>query len=117
MPQNHQEWRKAQGFDAAYFLAQAERIGPTTRWAISQVLLSKIHEAQTFNSCHGILALADKYSPQRLEKAAWRCQKAGKANYGMLKRILQLNLDQQDEQPDLFSSIEHDNIRGPEAYQ
>jgi hypothetical protein len=117
MPRNHQEWRKAQGFDAAYFLAQAEQIGPTTRWAISQALLSKIHETQTYNSCKGILALAQKYSPQRLEKAALRCQKAGKASYGMLKRILQLNLDQQDEQLDLFTSVKHENIRGPEAYQ
>ena len=34
MPRHHQEWKKAQGYDAAYFLEQARLLGPATHWAM-----------------------------------------------------------------------------------
>jgi transposase len=117
MPKEHQEWKKTQGYDAAYFLKEAGKIGPATHWAVQQVLLGRIQESQAYNSCKGILHLAKKYSPQRLELAAQRCQASAKATYGMLKRILQLKLDQQKEEPPVQLSLGlHDNIRGPEYY-
>ena len=117
MPRNHQEWRKAQGYDAAYFIGQAQKIGPAAEWAMGQVLLSRVHETQSYRSCLGILSLAKKYTPQRLENAAKRCQGATKASYHMLKNILERKLDQEPEQLEVFSPPDHDNIRGPEAYQ
>ena len=117
MPRNHQEWRKAQGYDAAYFIRQAQKIGPTTEWAMRQVPLSRVHEPQSYRSCLGILSLAKKYSPERLENAAKRCQGATKASYQMLKNILERKLDQDPEQLQIFTPPDHDNIRGPEAYQ
>ena len=117
MPRNHREWQKAQGYDAAYFASQAQKIGPATGWAVGQVLLCRAHQSQTYNSCKGILALAKRYTPQRLEMAAVRCHGAGKASYGMLKNILERKLDQQPQQLDAFSPPEHDNIRGPGTYQ
>ncbi len=118
MPRHHLEWKKAQGYDAAYFLEQGRLIGPATQWAMQQVLLGRIHEPQAYNSCKGILQLAKKHSPERLEKAAKRCQSGGKATYNMLKRILQLKLDQQEDQPPVQLSLGlHENIRGPECYQ
>ena len=117
MPRHHQEWKKAQGYDAAYFLEQARLIGPATQWAMQQVLLGRIHESQAYYSCKGILQLAKKHTPERLEQAAKRCQPAGKATYNMLKRILQLKLDQIEEQPVQLSLGLHENIRGPEYYQ
>jgi transposase len=118
MPRHHQEWKKAQGYDAAYFLEQGRLIGPATQWAMRQILLGRIHETQTYNSCKGILHLAKKYSPQRLEKAAKRCQSSGKATYNMLRRILVLNLDEQEEHPAAQLSLGlHENIRGAQYYQ
>jgi len=117
MPKSHSEWKKARGFNAAYFLKLADQIGPATYWVISQVLISRIHEAQSYNSCKGIFHLGEKYSIQRLELACLRCQKVGKASYSILKRILQHNLDQVADQPDLFNIPQHDNIRGSDAYQ
>jgi hypothetical protein len=117
MPTNHQQWHQAQGYDAAYFIQQARKIGPATEWAMGQVLLSRFHESQSYRSCQGILSLAKKYTPQRLENAAQRCQAAAKTSYSMLKNILTRNLDQQSAQLDIFSPPQHDNIRGPEAYQ
>ena len=117
LPRHHLEWKKAQGYDAAYFLEQAGRIGPATQWAIQQVLLGSIHEPQAYQSCKGILQLAKKHTSERLELAAKRCQPAGKATYNMLKRILLLKLDLEDEQPAQLSLGLHENIRGPEYYQ
>jgi len=117
MPSHHLEWKKAQGYDAAYFLEQARILGPATQWAVQQVLLSRIHELQAYNSCKGILQLAKKHTPERLEQAAKRCQDFGKTTYSMLKRILQLKLDQVQEQPLQLTLGLHENIRGPEYYQ
>ena len=117
LPRHHLEWKQAQGYDAAYFLEQGRLIGPATQWAIQQVLLGRIQEAQAYNSCKGILQLAKKYTPERLEQAAKRCQAAEKATYNMLKRILQLKLDQVEEQPVQLSLGLHENIRGCEYYQ
>jgi hypothetical protein len=65
----------------------------------------------------GLLRLAKKYSEVRLENAARRCRKVDKASYSMIKRILIHKLDMESEQQELFNMPEHDNIRGPEAYQ
>ncbi len=117
MPKSHQDWKESRGFDAAYFLKEADKIGPATRWAIEHILVSRIHESQSYNSCQGIFQLGKKNSNERLELAAQRCQKVEKASYSMLKRILLLKLDQQSEEPDLFKVPKHENIRGPESYQ
>ena len=41
MPRNHQEWRKAEGFDAEYFLKNAAKIDPAAKWAMARVLASR----------------------------------------------------------------------------
>ncbi len=118
MPKSHLEWKKAQGYDAAYFLEQAEKTGSATRWAISQILVSRAHQSQTYNSCRGVLHLAKKYTDERLELAAVRCQKVDKVTYSMLKRILLLKLEEQpSESENAFSMPAHNNIRGAQAYQ
>lgn len=117
MPSNHVEWKKAQGYDAAYFSRTAAKIGPATDWAIGQVLIARFHQEQSFKSCQGILALGKKYGNDRLELAAKRCLQQSKASYTMLKNILRSNLDQEPLEPDLFTVPKHENIRGPAAYQ
>jgi len=116
-PKSHTEWRKTEGYDAAYFHSWAAKIGPATEWAISQILLTKIHEAQTYQACRGTLSLAKKYGDERLENACLRCQGAGKATYSMLRNILEKNLDQQNNSTDLFTPPAHGNIRGAAAYK
>ncbi len=116
MPKRHQKWKKSQGYDEAYFLAQAEKIGTATYWAIQNVLVSRIHVEQSYKSCQGIFHLAKKYSNERLEAAALRCQKINKVSYTMLKRILNLNLDQLEEPKNEPPIPTHENIRGAESY-
>lgn len=117
MPTNHQQWREADGYDAAYFIAQAQKVGPATTWAVGLILRSRIHEPQAYCSCLGTLRLAKSYSPERLENAALRCQEAGKATYTMLHNILRKGLDQSPSANDLFTPPRHENIRGAKAYQ
>jgi transposase len=117
MPRNHQEWRKSEGFDAEYFLNNAAKIGPATKWAIGQVLASRYHESQAYRSCPGVFSLGKTYSPERLEAAATRLQVAGKATYSMLRNVLEKKLDIATSTPDLFTPPAHENIRGPAAYQ
>jgi transposase len=117
MPQHHVEWKQSQGYDATYFLKKAQAIGPHTRWAMQQVLLSRVMESQTYNSCKGILNLGLIYTDQRLEQAARRCQQSNKATYTMLKLILERKLDRVVEEPPAQSLGFHENIRGAEYYQ
>lgn len=119
MPKSHLEWKKSRGYDAAYFCEQATKIGKATQWAIGQILISKPYQSQTYNSCRGVFHLAKIYSPERLEAAAERCQKAGKVTYSMLKRILLGKLDRHTtscESTNDFITPPHDNIRGSAAY-
>ena len=119
MPKSHLEWKKSRGYDAAYFCEQATKIGQATQWAIGQILISKPYQSQTYNSCRGVFHLAKVYSPERLEAAAGRCQKAGKVTYSMLKRILIGKLDRHttpSETANDFITPPHDNIRGSTAY-
>lgn len=120
MPQRHQKWKKTKGYDEAYFLTQAEKIGAATRWAIQNILVSRIHVEQSYKSCQGVFHLAKKYSNERLEAAALRCQKINKVSYTMLKRILNLNLDlvrdQMETPKDALAIPVHKNIRGAESY-
>ncbi|WP_235299787.1 IS21 family transposase [Portibacter marinus] len=116
LPRNHEQWKASQGYDGAYFIAQAAQIGEATQWLIQQILIGKIYEAQAYKSCAGIIHLSKRYSSLRVENAAKRCQKAGKGNYPMMKNILEKNLDQEHEAL-ILKIPDHTNIRGPEAYQ
>ena len=120
LPKNHEEWLKTRGYTEEYFLERADKIGEATRWAITQLMVGKLHEAVAFKSCEGTLRLAKHYTPQRLEAACQRCMEIGKVNYKMLENILKKKLDVKDEQTkvmDNFAPPVHKNIRGPKAYQ
>ena len=117
MPPAHQKWKEIKGYDASHFLQKAQRIGPATHWAIERILISRIHEQQTYNSCLGVIRLGEKHTPERLEKAALRCQVVDQVSYSMLKRILDLKLDTQTQSEEQLTLPLHDNIRGADAYQ
>lgn len=117
MPRSHQEWQRSRGFNGDYFLKKARAIGPATEWAIAQIMTNRYHESHTYGTCQGVLRLAEKYGPDRLEAAAAHLQPYGRAGYRRLVNVLEKRLDQVVKPPDLFSSLDHENIRGPSAYQ
>ena len=117
MPKSHQEWKRSRGFNGDYFRAKARAIGPATEWAIEQVLASRYHESNTYGTCQGVLRLSEKHGADRLESAAAYLQPHGKAGYRRLVNVLDKRLDLVVKPPDLFTSLDHENIRGGANYQ
>lgn len=116
MPQNHKAIAEQKGWDAKYFISQADKIGPTTKLAMTEVLKSKAFPEQTFNTCLGILRLESKYGSERLERACALMIGGPKINFGILKNILKNNMDKQDISTlsKDFTTPQHENIRGPQ---
>jgi transposase len=117
MPQKHLSYKETKGWDADYFMKIASKIGASSTQVFKQVLASKIFEEQTYKACMGLKSLSEKYKAERFEAACKRALQGTRVNYGVIKRILENSLDQQEEQQlDWFRTQEHDNIRGPLSY-
>ena len=69
MPPNHRQYSQWNG---DRFRRWAGKIGPNTGMVVSAILSGYKVEQQGYKSCLGLLKLADKYSPQRLEGACTR---------------------------------------------
>ena len=77
MPPEHQFYSQ---WSPERFLRWAQEIGEQTAELISRVLNTRKHPEQAYRSCLGILGLAKRYSPERLEAA---CQRANAADPGL----------------------------------
>jgi transposase len=75
MPANHRHWQERQGWTPDYFLNKARQVGPATLAALERILTAKAFLEQTYNTCLGILKLANRYGNDRLEAA---CRYAGR---------------------------------------
>jgi transposase len=116
MPPQHRFYQESRGWTSDYFLSRAERVGPETVNVISIVLNKRQFREQNFKSCLGILKLADKYTPLRLEAACRRLNGAARVNYQMLQSILAQRLDQAPLQQGQRLLTDHENIRGADAF-
>ena len=119
MPPSHQAYTESKEYNAAYYIKKGRSIGSETVAVIDAVLKSKPFVQQAYSACAGILRLASRYTPERLEKACSLMNPKQSANYKRLKNILEHNLDQvelpqnQDENYIPFN----ENVRGATAYQ
>jgi len=118
MPENHRAIMEQKGWDAGYFLCEAEKTGTHTRQAIAQVLESKAFPEQTYNACLGILRLGKKYGQHRLEAACTLVLQGPRVNFGIVNNILKNNMDKQlkNKANEDYKTPPHENIRGPENY-
>ena len=66
MPEEHQHYLEWNG---DRFRKWAEGIGDNTAKVIDAILRSKRVEQQSYRACMGLLKMADRYSPTRLEEA------------------------------------------------
>ena len=86
MPQDHQKYLEWNG---DRFRKWANQIGPNTYEVVNALLTSGRVEQQSYRSCMGLLKLAEKHTPQKLEIA---CQKAlrysGSPSYKSIKNLL-----------------------------
>lgn len=113
-PDSHRRYAE---WSPSRLIRWAEKIGPETQALVTAILERKPHPEQGFRSCLGILRLATRYSPERLEHAAARARAIGALRYRSVQSILKSNLDRQ---PVLVADPPpcpgHDNIRGAAYY-
>jgi transposase len=98
----------------------AEKIGPHTAAVVEEVMRRRPHPEQGFRSCLGLIRLADRYSPERLDLACRRAQAIASPSYHSVKSILKNGLDSQPlpprAEPPSTPPLEHENIRGASYY-
>lgn len=117
MPVSHQKYLE---WTPTRIIKWAAKIGPNTEILISLVLESRTHPEQAYRSCLGIMRLANRYSPERLEAASKRATHIKAYSYKSIESILKKGLDQQNplfDQPENTKTINHPNIRGEQYYQ
>lgn len=118
MPVKHRKYGEVKGWDADYFIKQATELGECSRQIFNRILESRTFTEQTFNACLGLIRLSKHYGKDRFENACRRALQASRVNYRLIDNILTNNLDTVDPDQNLFSSIpdDHENLRGPQAY-
>lgn len=118
MPKQHQkhlEWTPSR------MVSWARTIGPRTCALVEAILADRPHPEQGYRSCLGILRLAKRYNPQRLEAACARAVALGVRSFRPVDSILKNGLDQlppldAGEAASPPPAQPHPNVRGPRYY-
>jgi transposase len=85
--QRHLEWTPSRLID------WARTIGPQTAALVEAILADRPHPEQGYRSCLGILRLAKRYGPERLEAACARAGAVEARSYRHVDSILKHGLD------------------------
>lgn len=117
MPESHLRYRQTKGWDADYFLYQASKIGASSSEIFKRVLSRNKFPEQTYNACLGLLSLSKKYGNERFEAACTRALPVAWPTYGLIKKILENNMDKVSGQiiPARYIPT-HENLRGSQTY-
>jgi transposase len=107
----HLEWTPSR------IASWAAQTGPCTARLAEEIMRSKPHPEQGYRSCLGIIRLADRYSPERVEAAARRALASGAISYKSVKSILASGLDRLEGHPSGGELPRHPNLRGPEYFK
>ena len=117
MPEAHRRYLQ---WTPSRIINWAAKNGPNTQSLVSRIIDSRPHPEQGFRSCLGIIRLATRYSPERLEKACLRALHIRALSYRSVESILKNQLDQQplpfDETERSSSGSTHRNVRGKNYY-
>lgn len=111
--QAHLEWTPSRMVD------WAGKVGPHTAQLVERILDSKPHPEMGYRACLGLIRLARKHSPERMEAAAERALATGAIGYRHVKSILESRLDSQPltPPPSPPATPDHENLRGPEYFR
>jgi transposase len=116
MPKAHQRHRE---WSPSRLIAWGATVGPQTAALVEAILQARPHPEQGYRSCLGILRLARRHGPDRLEAACARALAAGARSYRHVDAILKHGLDRvplpaaRPAAPPLV----HEQVRGPAYYQ
>jgi transposase len=115
MPQSH---RRHAEWNPGRIVAWAEQTGPATAALAAAILDARRHPEQGYRSCLGIIRLAERYGPERVEAACARALHVKALSYRSVESILRHGLDTQP----LHAAAPrthppHPNLRGGGYYQ
>jgi transposase len=111
--QHHLEWTPSR------LIAWGGTIGEETAALVTAILADRPHPEQGYRSCLGILRLAKRYGPVRLEAACARALGVGARSYRHIDSILKHGLDRlavPEATPQLTLPV-HEHLRGRVYYQ
>jgi len=115
MPKAHQKYLE---WTPSRIINWAGQMGPSTQRLVTEIMQRRNHPEQGFRSCLGVMRLAKRYTPQRLENACKRAVAISAFNYKSVESILKKGLDSQPIEPDRRNNAAvHPNIRGAHYYQ
>jgi len=112
--QRHLEWTPTR------IITWARTIGAQTAALVEAILADRPHPEQGYRSCLGILRLAKRYGPARLEAACARAVSVDARSYRHVDSILKHGLDRlagPAALPQLTLIPAHEHLRGREYYQ
>lgn len=114
MPKAHQKYLQ---WTPSRIISWAGKTGPFTQRLVTEIMQRRSHPEQGFRSCLGVMRLAKRYSPERLENACQRAVTIGAYTFKNVESILKNGLDQQPLMPAVKGhAIVHPNIRGERYY-
>ena len=109
--QKHLQWTPSR------IISWAGKTGPFTQRLVTEIMQRRSHPEQGFRSCLGVMRLAKRYSPERLENACQRAVAIGAYTFKNVESILKNGLDQQPLIPAVKGhAVVHPNIRGERYY-
>lgn len=118
MPTQH---RAQSEWNPGRFLDWAIEIGPHTRDFVRDMLQSRPHPEMAYRSCLGLISLAKRYTPERLENACQRALALGVLRLTSVRSILENGLDREPLPASATEAIAtlpvHENVRGAAYYQ
>jgi len=115
MPDSHREHLE---WTPAKLIAWAQSIGVSAAAVVTWQLEKRPHPEQGYRACLGLMRLARKYTPERLEGACTRALAIRSPTYPSVDNILKNGLDRQPANLPASTSplLDHENVRGPDYY-
>lgn len=114
MPRSHQaqaEWTPSR------IIHWATETGPFTAQLVEKIIAERPHPEQGYRASLGIIRLAKRYSPERLEKACARALAIKSHSYRSVESMLKNHLEDQPLPLRTGAALpRHENLRGPSYY-
>jgi len=102
----------------ASLIKQAAKIGRNAAILIERLMRDRPHPQQGYRAAQGVLSLARRYGPERLEAACDRALTINALSYSSVSTILKSGLDQAPPGAEPVKPTPvHGNIRGSSYYQ
>jgi transposase len=116
MPSSHRRYAE---WTPARVTAWAEQTGPATAELATGIMQRRPHPEQGFRSCMGLISLARRYGPARVEAACRRALDLNAFALSSVKSILSSGLDQAPPRAraQQIQLALHENVRGQAYYQ